>query len=35
MPQQALWYNQSGAAASSLPKCKHFDEMAFLHEKKL
>ena len=24
---------KSGAAASSLPKCKFFDEMAFLHEK--
>ena len=25
---------KSGAAASSLPKCKYFDEMAFLHEKR-
>ena len=24
---------KSGAAASSLPKCKFFDEMTFLHEK--
>ena len=24
---------KSGAAASSLPKCKYFDEMAFLYEK--
>ena len=24
---------KSGAAASSLPKCKYFDKMAFLHEK--
>ena len=25
---------KSGAAASSLPKCKYFDEMAFLHKKR-
>ena len=24
---------KAGATASSLPKCKYFDEMAFLHEK--
>ena len=26
---------KSGAAASSLPKCKFFDSMAFLHEKQV
>ena len=26
---------KSGAVACSLPKCKYFDEMAFLHGKKL
>ena len=25
--------SKSGAAACSLPKCKYFEEMAFLHEK--
>ena len=30
---QAKSKSRSGAAASSLPKCRFFDQMAFLHEK--
>jgi hypothetical protein len=31
--QQMTKSGQSGAAASSLPQCKYFEQMKFLHEK--